>query len=234
MRKSPSRRPELVGKRFGWVTVLSPTVRWVSGARYLRTRCNGCRKVRWQSMDNLRKGKSLGCQPCSQPRRIPKWLDKRLTAAKQRCTNRSDPGYANYGGRGIQFQFPSVLEAGLWIQKRLGLHRDLTLDRIDNNGHYAPGNLRWTTVQAQAVNRRRTARVRWKGRLLLLSHAMHLFRHLHPEVRYADVTLRRLLWTHKNFMGVLRQWRQPSCKPRGVYGTFSTADRAIVSRYLAS
>ena len=39
----------------------------------------------------------------------------RLTAAKQRCTNPHDPQYPNYGGRGIEFRFGSVLEAGLWM-----------------------------------------------------------------------------------------------------------------------
>ena len=85
-----------------------------------------------------------GCQNCTQQRQIPKWLDKRLTAAKQRCENPNDQGYKNYGARGIKFDFPSVTEAGLYlIQEFRFPDRNMELDRIDTNGNYAPGNLRF-------------------------------------------------------------------------------------------
>lgn len=73
---------------------------------------------------------------------------------KQRCENPMDAGYPNYGGRGIQFEFNSVLEAGLWIQENLGLNRDLEIDRINNNGNYRPGNLRYATHRDQQFNKR--------------------------------------------------------------------------------
>lgn len=38
----------------------------------------------------------------------------------------------------------------------LGLHPELEIDRIDNNRHYAPGNLRWVTDRQQIMNRRNT------------------------------------------------------------------------------
>lgn len=61
--------------------------------------------------------------------------------------------YPRYGGRGIQFLFGGVTEAGVWIMEHLGLHKDLEMDRIDNNGHYAPGNLRWATRAQNAANK---------------------------------------------------------------------------------
>jgi hypothetical protein len=82
-------------------------------------------------------------------------LDRRLTAATQRCTNPKDAGYANYGGRGIEFRFPSVTEACLWVMDNLELRKDLELDRIDNNGHYEPGNLRFLNQSFQNRNSRR-------------------------------------------------------------------------------
>ena len=80
-----------------------------------------------------------------------------LTAAKQRCENPSDPNYLNYGARGIRFCFPSVTAAGLYLIKEYGLpDKSLELDRIDTNGDYAPGNLRFVSRQENCTNQRRT------------------------------------------------------------------------------
>jgi integrase len=71
--------------------------------------------------------------------------------AKQRCTNPKNPGYHRYGGRGIEFRFTSVDEFKLALgPKPEGAH---LVDRINNNGHYEQGNLRWTTPKASANNR---------------------------------------------------------------------------------
>jgi len=84
-------------------------------------------------------------------------LDRRLTAAKQRCTNPNDPAYSNYGGRGIEFRFSSVLEAGLWMLANLpNVEREWQIDRVDNDGHYEPGNLRMVKQRANLNNRRCT------------------------------------------------------------------------------
>ncbi len=90
------------------------------------------------------------------------WLDRRLTAAKRRCENPKDREYPLYGGRGVEFRFPSVIKAGIWILENVpNVSQEYELDRIDTNGHYEPGNIRFVSRQENAANRRCTVLSEW-------------------------------------------------------------------------
>ena len=73
--------------------------------------------------------------------------------AKERCTNPNNRAYADYGGRGIKFRFNSfeefLAEAGPKPSPAY------SIDRIDNDGHYEKGNIRWATRIEQNNNQRR-------------------------------------------------------------------------------
>lgn len=73
---------------------------------------------------------------------------------KQRCGNPDNAAYSNYGARGItlcdEWQTFEGFLAG--VGKRPA--PDLTLDRIDNDMGYQPGNVRWTTRRVQGQNKR--------------------------------------------------------------------------------
>ena len=76
----------------------------------------------------------------------------------QRCTNPKAAHYASYGGRGINVH-PTWRESRVFLQycdEVLGQKpQGYSLDRIDNNKGYEPGNIRWASSWAQQTNQRR-------------------------------------------------------------------------------
>lgn len=73
-----------------------------------------------------------------------------------RCYRPTARGYNNYGGRGVRVFGPwHDISTGItWLDQNLGPRPSgMTLDRIDNDGHYAPGNVQWSGRQAQQLNR---------------------------------------------------------------------------------
>lgn len=95
------------------------------------------------------------------------WIDMR-----RRCHDPSRPNYPRYGGRGIQ-----VCER--WYASFADFYGDIgpapskrhMLDRIDNDGHYEPGNVRWSTALDSTNNRGVTKRVLVNGTMLTTAEA---------------------------------------------------------------
>lgn len=75
---------------------------------------------------------------------------------KSRCLNPSVRGFSDYGGRGITIhqQWRDNFLAFLAYVGRKPADKH-SLDRINNDGNYEPGNVRWATAKDQANNRRK-------------------------------------------------------------------------------
>lgn len=86
---------------------------------------------------------------------------KAWQSAKRRCFNPKDRRYSRYGGRGITMCDKWIDDFGAFFShigprpssKSESYKRFWSLDRIDPDGDYAPGNVRWTDPSTQANNR---------------------------------------------------------------------------------
>ena len=116
-------------------------------------------------LKDLKARKSNACGNCNvRPIFYFTELDRKSARAvnqwKVRCCLTTATNYKNYGGRGIEFRFDSILSAVEWVKNNIGYPPPgLSIDRIDNERHYEPGNLRWATRSEQMLNRRK-----WKCR----------------------------------------------------------------------
>lgn len=147
-------RSQLAGQRFGRLVVRS----WDRGAkRDGAWVCDcDCGGTHIATTNHLTSGRIISCG-CVRPKHGGKVEHRRLYWIWQgmlaRCTRPSHKDWKDYGGRGITVcerwrTFPDFLAD-------VGEPEDgQTLDRIDNDEPYAPGNVRWTSRLVQARNRR--------------------------------------------------------------------------------
>lgn len=75
------------------------------------------------------------------------------TGIMSRCYNPNRKSFANYGGRGISVCSQWHKFENFIVDIGLRTGPDYSIDRIDNNGHYEPGNVRWATKKQQCRNR---------------------------------------------------------------------------------
>jgi hypothetical protein len=90
-----------------------------------------------------------------------------------RCESPTNQGYRYYGGRGISV-CPRWRKDFLAFLADMGERPSMehTLDRIDVNGNYEPGNVRWATRKEQARNTRRNRFVVMDGERMTLAEAV--------------------------------------------------------------
>lgn len=147
-----------------------------------KTTCSVCGRERYVSRSMLsliKTGKHLGCKSCAskgnQRRFLGKPYDKALYNTsiyrswynmKTRCLNDNVPEYKRYGARGIVICDKWLTFSGFLEDMQASYRPGLSIERVDNDGHYCKENCKWATAREQAnntLNTKLAARYTYKG-----------------------------------------------------------------------
>lgn len=124
-----------------------------------------CGRLTWVQSINIGKTKSCGCSYFGRRNGLKHGMSRSpeyncWVQMRERCGNPNHPWFKNWGGRGIKvcerwMKFESFIED-------MGLRpsRFHSIDRVNNDGDYEPGNCRWATRHEQNMNTRRSLKNR--------------------------------------------------------------------------
>ena len=169
-----------IGQRFGRLVVVGLSHKNKHGD-FFSVRCD-CGTEKTVGRANLFRIQSCGCFKKENIIRVKTthgfsvdshphhYLYDLWTGIKKRCYNKNEKHYFQYGGRGISVfpdWIPDFIKFRDYIIGEIG-HRPTpkhSLDRINNDGNYEPGNVRWLDASGQCRNtRKRMVFLYWAGR----------------------------------------------------------------------
>lgn len=156
--------------------------------RYLcRCECGVEKVIAWK---HIKSGniKSCGCYRNDKKSEIYKQVSEKLSVRNtihgmtgtrlyriwgnmmSRCSDRNNPAWENYGGRGITVcdEWHDSDSFFNWAFSN-GYNDKLTLDRIDNEREYSPNNCRWADRTQQANNKRSNVMITYNGQTLTMA-----------------------------------------------------------------
>lgn len=212
------------GKVFGRLTVVGPRViEFRSGRNRGTYPCVcACGKARAVAPHSLISGRTVSCgchkdELTSARNTTHGMRHTRLYtiwfAMRDRCSNPNHTSYHRYGGRGITVspEWDGSFVAFHGWASRSGYRDDLTIERIDNDRDYEPGNCTWITLRDQCRNKSTSVFLEAFGERKLISEWMQDPR---CAVRARATIYRRLEagWTTEQAIGI-RSSTNPGGKP---------------------
>lgn len=149
-------REKLIGKRYGKLEVIARAGITKNRNAIWLCRCD-CGTEKEIASDNLRDGVRGSCGCTRAVASGGRFRPERALwrGMISRCYDERNTGYHNYGGRGIKVcdRWRDSMQA--FIDDMGQRPEGMTLERVNNEGNYEPGNVKWATAKEQANNNRR-------------------------------------------------------------------------------
>lgn len=166
-----STEKNLIGLKFGRLTVTGKSDR----RYYWRCICD-CGQTRNVAANNLKSGatKSCGCIRAERNNHTTHggtgtFTHKRWLAMRARCLNPNASNYPRYGGRGIKICERWTRFENFLADMGKCPDASFSIERINNDGNYEPGNCRWATRKDQNRNTSWNRRLTYNGETMPVS-----------------------------------------------------------------
>ncbi len=202
---------DITGKRFGRLVAIEPSkVKATNKSKKWLCKCD-CGNTKEIISSSLRFGKTTSCG-CWKDEKTSKRFYKHgksntliyniWTSMKGRCLRKTSKDYPNYGGRGIKIcddwknDFMTFYN---WAISN-GYKEGLTIERINPDGNYEPSNCIWLENEKQALNRRNTILIEFKGK-------KQSIRKWSEELKINYNTLRDYLAEGKTIENILKTYK---------------------------
>lgn len=173
---SAARLDVLTGRRFSRLLVLSRSENSSDGKPMWLCACDCGATVAVRAV-LLRNGRTTSCGCFAKELLVKRSSTHRMTRSrewetwhrmKQRCLDKNRSNFSYYGGRGIR-----VCER--WMHSFESFMADMgtrpgdgySIERLDHNGNYEPGNCKWATLSEQNRNKRSNVWLKFKGKRVL-------------------------------------------------------------------
>jgi len=224
-----------VGNRYGRLLVIAEagyrTIPSGQRKRFVRVQCD-CGTVLETALHRLREGRTASCGSSIHSRKRTHGMSTARTywiwvGIKTRCISSGYPekGARNYRDRGITVCDRWVGPDGFinFLADMGERPAGLTLDRIDNNRGYEPGNCRWTTTETQSRNKRTNVWVEYNGARMVLTDAARAIG-IAPQMVSDRVRTRRV--THQQALDYYTLSRGKRCTPALLASNAASGARA--------
>lgn len=177
-------KENLIGKKFGYLTIIEDAGKTKKSERLWLCRCD-CGNTKITRETRLKAGSCKSCG-CYQKKKVAEANLKhggsksklyRVWASMiQRCDNPKATVYKYYGAIGISVcdEWHDFSNFRRWSCEN-GYDENLTIDRIDVNGNYEPSNCRWVGFDVQSNNKRNSHYVTINGETKTISEWCQIY-----------------------------------------------------------